>query len=101
MTALAQWEPAAALDAEGMAQRQVEAAMARALAELRGQWANAAYPKRTVVDKSTAQFVELLGQDAVSQRYLTRQFTPARSQTVPYQLCAGQQQHFDDLVLQA
>lgn len=101
VTALAQWEPAAALDAEGMAQRQVEAAMARALAELRGQWANAAYPKRTVVDKSTAQFVELLGQDAVSQRYLTRQFTPARSQTVPYQLGAGQQQQFDDLVLQA
>ncbi len=101
VTALGQWEPAAALDAEGTAQRQVEVAMARALAELRSQWANAAYPKRTVVDKSTAQFVELLGQDAVSQRYLTRQFTPARSQTVPYQLDAGQQQQFDDLLLRA
>ena len=51
VTALGQWEASESRDAEGAAQRQVEMAMARTLNELRGQWAGAARPTRSVVGK--------------------------------------------------
>lgn len=115
VTALGQWETTVSADAEVAAQRQLEVAMARELSELRSRWADAArgeirtndndpskrFPRRIVVGKSTEQFMDLLGQDALSQRYLSRQFTPAWVQAAPHQLNAGQQQQFDDLLRRA
>lgn len=101
VTALSQWEADATFQAELTAQRRVEMAMASALTELRGQWASVVREKRSVVGKSTDQFIELLGQDAVSSNYIWRQFAPAWVQIAPYQLNAGQRQEFVERALRA
>jgi hypothetical protein len=115
VTALTQWQTDARPDAEGTAQRRVELAMARELSDLRSRWAAAArgeisansndpskrFPKRIVVGKSTEQFMDLLGQDALSQRYIARKFAPAWAHVPPYRLTQSQQEKFDDHVLRA
>ncbi len=70
VTALWNWE--AGDEVSDPQQSIVEQRMAGALAGLRGQWAAAARKTGTVVGKSASGFIELLGRDAVSQRYMTR-----------------------------
>ena len=101
VTALGRWEASESRDAEGAAQRQVEMAMARTLNELRGQLASAAWPTRSVVGKSTGEFMELLGQDALSRGYIARRFTPAWAQIAPYRLDPAQQQEFTERAVRA
>jgi len=101
VTALSQWEADATFLPESTAQRKVEMAMASTLNALRSLWASAVQEKRCVVGKSSSQFIELLGQDAVSQHYIWRQFAPAWAQIAPYQLDAGQREEFVKRALDA
>lgn len=95
VTAFSQWQSDASDHAEGIAQFNVEMAMARALNELRGMVASAVQGKRSVVGKSTNQFMDLLGQDAISSSYITHVFTPTWVQLAFYpQLSNGERDIF-------
>jgi hypothetical protein len=89
VTALSQWQPQDALNQEEKAQRAVEASMTSALSKLRAQWAATARGKRSVVGKTIEGFMQLLGQDALSRRYIQRQFTPSWVQLAPYVAAGG------------
>jgi hypothetical protein len=98
VTALSDWRPAVAFSADDDAQGRLEALMAAKLADLRHQWAGAARRTRTVAGQDSAAFMRLLGQDALSRRYVARDFTPAWAQRAPYQLAGDLRDKFDDAV---
>jgi len=77
VTSLHGWTVAPAVVPEVKAQRAVELNMARALAELRDRWAEVAQARNSVVGKTTSEFMELLGRDALSRDYLVRSFLPS------------------------
>lgn len=95
VTALSQWQTQPAFSQEQKAQLAVEAMMTNALSKLHAQWAEG---NRLVVGKSTEEFMQLLGQDALSRGYVQREFTPSWVQLAPYITAAGlspdQQQEF-------
>jgi len=98
VTALSQWQTRPTFNQEEQAQAAIESAMAISLSDLCTQWAAAVKDKRSVVGKTTEQFMELLGQDALSRRYIQREFSPAWVLFAPYISAFGlnqdQQQEF-------
>jgi hypothetical protein len=84
VTDLSQWQSALVFQPEAQAQAALEEAMAHSLSELCAEWAATVQGRRSVVGKTTEQFMQLLGQNAVSQRYLQRHFSPAWVQLAPY-----------------
>lgn len=84
VTSLAQWRTRAAFTADQHEQARVETAMAAALSDLRRTWAHMAESRRAGADKSTESFMQVLGQNALSQRYLLRNFGPAWAALAPY-----------------
>lgn len=77
VTALSRWQP----DQDDMAAAAglgaLELPMARKLAETRDEWAAVVRNKNSVVGRPTADFMRLLGRDALSRGYLERRFLPA------------------------
>ena len=98
VTALSQWHSSPGFNPEAEAQASTEQAMASSLTNLCAQWAAAVNRKRSVVGKTTEQFMQLLGQDALSRRYIQREFIPAWVSLAPYIAAMGlngeQQQEF-------
>jgi hypothetical protein len=98
VTALSQWQTRPAFNQEEQAQTAIESAMAISLSDLCTQWTASVKDKRSVVGKTTEQFMELLGQDALSRRYIQREFSPAWALLTPYISAFGlnqdQQQEF-------
>lgn len=73
VTSLWNWQPGGVgEDGRDPQQLELEQRMAETLAGLRRQWATAARKTGTVVGKNASGFIELLGRDALSQRYITR-----------------------------
>ena len=68
--------------------------MAQTLSDLRGAWAAAALRNGTVVGASTGRFVELLGRDALSKRYIQRSFAPTSVWAMPYQFSPDAREKF-------
>ncbi len=97
VTALSQWQPATPTTDGEREQARVEEGMARALASLRGEWAAAARRGGNVVGASTERFMQLLGREASSRRFVQRSFLPAAAWATPYQLDADGLQQFEDL----
>lgn len=89
VTALSQWQSPPYFDQEAQAQLRMETAMASSLSELRSRWASAVKPSHSVVGKTTEQFMQLLGQNALSRRYIGREFSPAWVQLAPYSVLFG------------
>ncbi len=104
VTLPARWQSGATFTPEASAQAVLEAQMAAALSELRATW-NAGKERRTVVGKSTQEFMHLLGEDALSGRYVQRHFAPAWALLAPYVGAFGldgeQQQSILDAALRA
>ena len=98
VTALSQWQTRPGLSQEEQTQAAIEAVIASSLSEMCAQWATTAKGGRSVVGKTTEQFMQLLGQDALSRRYIQREFSPAWVQFAPYITAFGlnqdQQQEF-------
>jgi hypothetical protein len=98
VTALSQWQTRPTFNQEEQVQAAIESTMAISLSDLCAQWAAAVKDKRSVVGKTTEQFMELLGQDALSRRYIQRKFSPAWVLLAPYISAFGlnqdQQQEF-------
>lgn len=76
-TALSRWEMGPTVTPEEARQAEIESRMADALLRLRNQWVDAVRAGNSVVGKSSAEFVEILGRDAVSRGYIERRFLPA------------------------
>ena len=96
-TALSQWQLGNAFTADAQQQQRVELGMARALSRLRGMWASVARRGGTVVGASSERFMELLGRDALSRRYIQRSFAPASWWATAYQLDLAGTQAFEQL----
>lgn len=77
VTSLTSWEPFTIAGAPETSRQRMEKKMAALFNQLRLQWANGAKDKRSVVGKSTADFMDILGQDAFSNRYVWRTRLPA------------------------
>ncbi|MCE7980207.1 MAG: hypothetical protein DYG89_03375 [Caldilinea sp. CFX5] len=84
VTDLSQWQSAPVFQPAAQAQAALEEAMARNLSELCAEWAAAVQGSRSVVGKTTEQFMQLLGHNAVSRRYQQRRFSPAWTQMASY-----------------
>jgi hypothetical protein len=96
VTALSLWEPDAAAGPDAPEQQRVEVGMAQALTELRQVWAAAAHRNGTVVGVPTSRFIELLGRDALTRRYIQRWFAPVSAWAAPYQLDPGGLAQFEE-----
>ena len=68
-TAISRWKRDS-IDDEGT--RAIEVGMANNLTMLRGAWAQSVQENRSVVGKSIEEFMEILGQDALSRRLVAR-----------------------------
>lgn len=101
VTSLEQWEVAESGILELADQQKVEAEIARFMNGLRILYANATKSKRTVVGKTSSEFMNLLGQNARSNKYAGRMFMPFGIPLSAYNLNAGQQQSFRDQTFKA
>ena len=98
VTALAQWQPDTPTSADGELQSQFEAGMAAKVSALRGEWAASARRTRSAVGGDSAHFMRLVGQNALSRRYIWRDFAPAWAASAPYALDAAQRDAFNQTV---
>jgi hypothetical protein len=94
VTALSQWQPSAGKTSEQRQQQRIEQGMAQSLSQLRVTWATAARRNGTVVGASTEQFMEFLGRDALSKRYIQRSFMPVPFWVDLYKLNAADRERF-------
>ena len=98
VTSLSQWQSTPTFNSQAQAQVKIEMTMAGSLSDLSSEWADAVKAGRSVVGKTTEQFMQLLAQDALSRRYINREFSPAWVHLAPYinivGLDAGQRQLF-------
>ncbi len=92
VTALSQWQVGPEVISEQ--QRKVEQNMAQTLASLRGHWANAARNIGNVVGKDAAGFLDLLGRDALSTRYIARNMADPIAAVLGYGLSTDQAKDF-------
>ncbi len=98
VTAISQWVIPDPTDSESLENRNVEAPVASALATLRAFWAEAAEGKGTVVGKTSSEFMDLLGQEALSSGYFFRTYANALDWIAAYALPSDQQNEFKDRV---
>ena len=89
VTLLSHWQSTPTFNEEEHAQAAVEMSMASSLSSLSSEWAAAVKDGRSVVGKTTEQFMQLLAQDALSRRYIQREFSPAWVQMAPYISAVG------------
>jgi hypothetical protein len=99
VTSLELWSTPPAEDPESAAQFQEELKMAKMINQLRAPWANSAREKRSIVGKTSSEFMELLAQDAISQRYVERKFFPISFPMALYGLDNAQRQEYRDITL--
>ena len=97
VTALSSWQVDPIVAPDGQQQMNVELQMARRLAVLRAEWARLVRNTNNVTGKSTADFMRLLGRDALSHSYIRRSFIPA---TILFNLAGGGPQEIIDAIEQ-
>ncbi len=89
VTTLSEW----VVDSPDPVQVHIQSTMASALTELLSRLARAVEPGRSIVGKSSRKFIELLAQDAVSKKYIVRNFIEAWAAGVPYNLSQDFDEH--------
>lgn len=94
VTSLELWEAPVAVDQETASQYKEEKVMVEALRTLCRQWPESARGKRSVVGKSSAEFMQLLAQEANSNRFVQRTFLPVSTQTAIYGLDNAKKEEF-------
>lgn len=101
VSSLALWKMPEALDPETAAQQQVEANMIRTLDKIRRRMSNLVGGTRSVVGKTSSEFMALLAQDADSSHFLSRNFISFSTLMSLYALDAAGLQQFRDISLSA
>ena len=99
VTALKLWEIPPADNPDQAQQDRAEIAMANALARVVDIWAKTAEKNRCTVGKTTEEFMELLGQDAISTRFIERSFFPFSTLMAGYQLNPDKQNEFAKIAM--
>jgi hypothetical protein len=84
-TALSSWEPEFSSDPELEQQHAVQREMTSILVAMRDHAAESAVAAGNVVGRSSTGLMEVLGKDALSQRYVQRHFTHPVARLIPYQ----------------
>ena len=99
VTALKLWEIPPADNPDQAQQDRAEIAMANALTRVVDIWAKSAEKNRCTVGKTTEEFMELLGQDAISTRFIERSFFPFTTLMSGYKLNADKQHEFAKMAM--
>lgn len=98
VTSLEQWEVEAGRPAD---RQKVETEIAGMMNRMRSLMANAIKDKRSVVGKTSLQFMNLLSQPSRSNKYIGRDFLPFGAPISIYKLTPDQQQQFMDQMFKA
>ena len=101
VTSLEWWQGTEGVAPDGVEQQKVETEIARLMNSLRPMLANASKNKRSVVGKTSREFMDLLGQPSRSLKYFGRNFLPSEIPIGLYKFSPAQQQQFREQAFKA